>query len=165
MDGLFWTSLWHWWERVNNTVIEFQLSVTSGSSRAQIWTACLVDRDANDYAISPPPIFIDINLLCTKTSGHQHLKVGINMHPFVTLDENQMVMSQLMESEEFLSYIHVKWTLRADLGLNRVDSWEHIRDKSCDGMTATWDCQPCCTNINRHHLTNKTSCMYTVFQV
>ena len=47
MDGLFLTSRRHWWERVNNTVIEFHLSETSGSYR-------LIDRDANDCAISPP---------------------------------------------------------------------------------------------------------------
>ena len=32
----------------------FHLSVTNGSSRAQIWTAHLTDRDTNHYAISPP---------------------------------------------------------------------------------------------------------------
>ena len=55
MHGLFWTSRRHWWERVNNTVIEFHLSVTSGSSRARTRIAHLVDRDANDCAISPSP--------------------------------------------------------------------------------------------------------------
>ena len=54
MDGLFITSRRHWWERVNNTVIESHLSVTSGSSLAQTWTVRLTDRDANDGAISPP---------------------------------------------------------------------------------------------------------------
>ena len=48
MDGLFLTSRRHWWERVNNTVIEFHLSVTSGLSRARTWTAHLTDIDAND---------------------------------------------------------------------------------------------------------------------
>ena len=54
MDGLFLISRQHWWERVSNTVIEFQLSITSGSSRARTRIACLVDRNANDCAISPP---------------------------------------------------------------------------------------------------------------
>ena len=54
MNGLFWTSRRHWWERVNNTVIEFHLSVTSGSSQERTRAARLVDRDANDYANSPP---------------------------------------------------------------------------------------------------------------
>ena len=57
MDGLFWTSRWHWWEQVSSTVIEFHPSITSGSRRARTWIARLVDRDANDCAISPPPIF------------------------------------------------------------------------------------------------------------
>ena len=48
MDGLF------WWERVNNTVIEFHLSITSGSRRTRTQIARLVDRDATDCAISPP---------------------------------------------------------------------------------------------------------------
>ena len=55
MDGLFLTSRRHWWERVNNTVIEFHLSNTSGSRWAQTRIAHLVDRDANDCAISSPP--------------------------------------------------------------------------------------------------------------
>ena len=53
MDGLFLTSRQHWWEQVNNTVIESHLSETSGSSKAQTRTARLTDRD--DCAISPPP--------------------------------------------------------------------------------------------------------------
>ena len=68
MDGLFLTSRRHWWERVNNTVIEFHLSVTSGSRRARTRIACLVDTDANDCAIPPPhrhnkyfKSYIDIN--------------------------------------------------------------------------------------------------------
>ena len=59
MDGLFLTSCRHWWERVNNTVIESHhahLSVTSGSSRLRTRTARLIDRDANDCAISLSPL-------------------------------------------------------------------------------------------------------------
>ena len=52
----FLTSRRHWWERVNNTVIEFHLSNTSGSRRARTWIARLVGRDANDYAIPLPPV-------------------------------------------------------------------------------------------------------------
>ena len=37
MDGLFLTSGWHWWERVDNTVIEFHLSNTS-RTRRRAWT-------------------------------------------------------------------------------------------------------------------------------
>ena len=55
MDGLFLTSHRHWWEQVNNTMIESHLSVTSGSRRAQTRIARLVDRDANNCAISPRP--------------------------------------------------------------------------------------------------------------
>ena len=55
MDGLILTSRRHWWERVNNTMIESHLSVTSGLSWARTRTAHLTDRDANDCAISPPP--------------------------------------------------------------------------------------------------------------
>ena len=54
MDGLFWTSRRHWWEQVNNTVIEFHLSITSGSRRVQTRIARWVDRDTNDCAISRP---------------------------------------------------------------------------------------------------------------
>ena len=56
MDGLFLTSHRHWWERVNDTVIESHLSMTSGSSRERTRAARFIDRDANDCAISPPPI-------------------------------------------------------------------------------------------------------------
>ena len=49
----------HWWERVNNTVVEAHLSVTSRSSRVRTRTARLTDRDAHDCAISPPPISVD----------------------------------------------------------------------------------------------------------
>ena len=55
MDGLFRTSRRHWWERVNNTVIESHLSVTSGLSRERTRAARFIDKDANDSAISPPP--------------------------------------------------------------------------------------------------------------
>ena len=58
MDDLFLTSRRHWWERVNNTVIEFHLSETSGLSGKRTRTARLVDRDANDCAIPPPPSFV-----------------------------------------------------------------------------------------------------------
>ena len=54
MDGIFLTSCRHWWERVNSTVKEFHPSNTSGSSREQTRAARLIDRDANDCAISPP---------------------------------------------------------------------------------------------------------------
>ena len=54
MDGLFLTSRRHWWERVDNTVIESHLCVTSGSSWARTLTARLIDRDANDCDISSP---------------------------------------------------------------------------------------------------------------
>ena len=54
MDGLFWTSRRHWWVRVNNIVIEFHLSETSGLSGKRTRIARLVDRDANDCAIPPP---------------------------------------------------------------------------------------------------------------
>ena len=51
----FLTSRRHWWERVNYTVIESYLSVTSGSSRAQTWTAGLTDRDAITTVLFPRP--------------------------------------------------------------------------------------------------------------
>ena len=57
MDGLFLTSRRHWWERVNSTLIEFRLSETSGLSGERTRAARLVDRDANDCAIPPPPIY------------------------------------------------------------------------------------------------------------
>ena len=49
------TSHQHWWERVNNTLIESHLSNTSGSRWARTRIACLVDRDSNNCHISPPP--------------------------------------------------------------------------------------------------------------
>ena len=55
MDGLFLTSRRHWWEHVNNTVIESHLSETSGSYRARTWMDHVADRDATYCAISPPP--------------------------------------------------------------------------------------------------------------
>ena len=56
MDGLFLTSRQHWWEQVNNTVIEFHLSVTSGSRWARTRIARLTNRDANHCAILLPPV-------------------------------------------------------------------------------------------------------------
>ena len=50
----FLTSCRHWWEQANSTVIEFHPSITSGSRGAQTCIARLIDRDANDCAISPP---------------------------------------------------------------------------------------------------------------
>ena len=43
MDGLFLTSRRHWWDRVNNTVVEFHPSMTSGSSRERTRAAGLID--------------------------------------------------------------------------------------------------------------------------
>ena len=67
MDGLFLTSRRHWWERVNNTVIESHLSVTSGLSRERTRVARFIDKDANDCAISPPPAVIVTSV--TRESG------------------------------------------------------------------------------------------------
>ena len=53
MDGLFLASRRHWQERINSTVIESHLSVTSGWSRERTRAARFIDRDANDCAISP----------------------------------------------------------------------------------------------------------------
>ena len=55
MDSLWWTSLQHWWEQVNSTLIEFHLSETSGSCRAWTRMASFTDRYANHCAICPPP--------------------------------------------------------------------------------------------------------------
>ena len=63
MDSLFLTSRRHWWEQVNNTVIEFHLSMTSGSSWERTRSARLIDRDSNDCAISPPLNMIETNKL------------------------------------------------------------------------------------------------------
>ena len=63
MHGLFLTSRRHWWERVNSTVIESHLSVTSGSSRERTPAARFIDRDANDCAISPPREFVNTNIM------------------------------------------------------------------------------------------------------
>ena len=41
--------------QVDKKLIEFHLSETNRSCKARAWTACLKDRDANHYAISPPP--------------------------------------------------------------------------------------------------------------
>ena len=50
----FLTSRRHWWEQVSNTVIEFHPSITNGSCRAWTRIARLIDRDANNCAISLP---------------------------------------------------------------------------------------------------------------
>ena len=63
MDGIFLTSRRHWWEWFNNTVIEFHLSETSGSCWVRTKTARLTDRDANDCAITQPPVTWVIHLL------------------------------------------------------------------------------------------------------
>ena len=67
MDGLFLTSCRHWWGRVNNTVIEFHLSITSALCRAQTRIAHSIDSDAKDCATSPP-IPIELHLSVTSRS-------------------------------------------------------------------------------------------------
>ena len=42
-------------EQVDNMPVDLHLYDTNGSSRAQSWTACMTDGDANHYAISPTP--------------------------------------------------------------------------------------------------------------
>ena len=61
MDGLWWTNWEHWWEQVNSMLVEFHFFETKGSCRAWTWTACLTDKDANHFAISPPPSRIVVN--------------------------------------------------------------------------------------------------------
>ena len=50
------TSHQHWWEQM----IESHLSVTSGSGFVRTWTTRLTERDANNCAISPPPVRMEI---------------------------------------------------------------------------------------------------------
>ena len=69
MDSLFWTSRQHWWERVNNSVIESHLSERSGSYWARTRMDRVVDKDATDCAISPPPDEIHISQLRNMTSN------------------------------------------------------------------------------------------------
>ena len=54
MDGLCWTSHQHWWEEVDNLLVDLHLSETNGPCRAWTWTAHVTDREANHYAISLP---------------------------------------------------------------------------------------------------------------
>ena len=70
MNGLFVTSRRHWWERVNSTVIEFHLTNISRSRRTRTRIASLVERDANDCAISPPRLPFNNNILvCIQQKG------------------------------------------------------------------------------------------------
>ena len=86
MDDLFSTSRRHWWERVNNTVIESHLSVTSGSRRARTRIARLVDRDANDCAISlPPPCII------------HYIALGVNLSRPTLLGKKRLFLNILRE--------------------------------------------------------------------
>ena len=57
----------HWWEQVDNMLVDLHISVTNGSSQAQAWTAHFTDRDANHYAISLPPM---------KNSNHANIQVN-----------------------------------------------------------------------------------------
>ena len=59
----FLTSRRHWWERVNITVIEFHLSVTSGSSRERTRATRLIDRDANELCYFPAPSLYGLHVL------------------------------------------------------------------------------------------------------
>ena len=77
MDGLFWTSRRHWWERVNNTVTEFQHSMTSRSSRERTRAARLIDRDSNDCAISPPPFQVIIRKTRITSISYSQFQVKI----------------------------------------------------------------------------------------
>ena len=42
--------------QVKSMLIEFHLFETYNPYQARTWTARMTDRDANHYAISPPPI-------------------------------------------------------------------------------------------------------------
>ena len=52
MKRLCWTSRQHWWEQVDNMLVDLPLSVTNGSSWARAWMARFTDGDAHHYTIS-----------------------------------------------------------------------------------------------------------------
>ena len=43
-----------------DTLVESHISETNGLCRARTWMAHLADRDANYYAISPPPLWMGV---------------------------------------------------------------------------------------------------------
>ena len=63
MDGLFWTSHQHWWERVDNMLVDLHLSVTNRLSRARAWMARFTDRNTNHCAISLPPELVELSVV------------------------------------------------------------------------------------------------------
>ena len=65
---------------MNNTVIEFHLSKTSGLSGKRTRTARLVDRDANDCAIPPPPSCIHLCLFQLVVAAGWSTAIAINFN-------------------------------------------------------------------------------------
>ena len=63
MDCLYWTTRQHWWEQVDNMLVDLHLSETNGSSWARTWTARLTDVDAKYYAISLPLVSVGVSSL------------------------------------------------------------------------------------------------------
>ena len=74
MDGLYWTSRRHWWERLDNTVTEFHLSETSGLCGAWTWTELAWQIEMLTTLLFPAPSSIQLtcplsSLTCPLPSG------------------------------------------------------------------------------------------------
>ena len=119
MDGLFLTSRRHWWEQVNNTVIESHLSVTSGSSQERTRAARFIDRDANNCAISPPPSHDSV------MQGN----TGIQSSTFIILSFFSLFFSSSSNDHSYISFIfqNINFTLGA---------------VTVDPLTASYDPRP-----------------------
>ena len=110
MDCLFLTRPRHWWERVNNTVIEFHLSETSGLSRKRTRTAHLLDRDANDCAIPPPSFYLKITTFCLKvlSTSCSVLPCGLFIQAKIQVSINAVGISRTYVPVLALSFLHYK---------------------------------------------------------
>ena len=165
MDGLFWTSRRHWWKRVNSTVKEFYPSNTSGSSREWTRATRLIDRDANDCAISPPPKIYHnawaenwhahIFCACNKNVIQLFVKHEITIYSVCSCTSCNSKMSwissyQFIEVTDGLTYtrvpkclLHWTWFLNNDWSCNaRPDHVCHSLPEITWGVTLSRERKP-----------------------
>ena len=116
MDSLFLTSRRHWWEQVNNTVIESHLSVTSGLSWARTQPTGLTDRDTNDCAISPHPLGAFIRHTSNKVRVIHDLlwSAGSSENDFIPVAECVLTYVRVDHAAELCLQYDMPWLIKMD---------------------------------------------------
>ena len=113
MGGLWWISRRHCREHVNNKLIEFHLSNTSVSRRARTRIVRLVDRDANDCAISPPPQWCKAWLYNTQYLKSILLWLEVcrtqGKHGWAEINEVECHMWLYWDRGKAFYFVHIKW--------------------------------------------------------